>query len=140
MVSLRNYTDKTNGSITLSFNPSPSGLQVAVFKTVFCNAIISFFVEFSLYLCFSVIHRLPTRDAAYLVITDVLEFIHPLTVIEQHVTCHLLNRLVFYLGDAHFHGGERKLTAGFTISSNSVFLPTYTQQFTPNSNNLNKNS
>ena len=77
------------------------------------------------------IRWLPTLDADNLVITDVLEFIHPLTVIEQHVTCHLLNRLVFYLGDAHFHGGERKLAAGFTISSNSEFLPTYKKQFTP---------
>ena len=58
-------------------------------------------------LCYSVIRRLPTRDADYLVITDVLEFIHPLTVIEQHVTCHLLNRRVFYLGDTHFHEDER---------------------------------
>ena len=84
-----------------------------------------------LYFWFSVIHRLPTRDADYLVITDVLEFIHPLTVIEQHVTCHLLNRLVFYLGDAHFYRGERKLAAGFIFPSNSVFIPTYLQYFAP---------
>ena len=82
------------------------------------------------------IHRLPTRDAAYLVITDVLEFIHPLTVIEQHVTCHLFNRHVFYLGDTHFHEGERILDAG--ISFPLVFLPTYIiQQFALYSKNLN---
>ena len=63
-----------------------SGLQVAIFKIIFL-----FFMTIPSDLCYSVIRRLPTLDADYLVITDVLEFIHPLTVIEQLVTCHLFN-------------------------------------------------
>ena len=48
----------------------------------------------------AVSHRPPTLEPGYLVITDVWEFIRPLPVIEQRVTCHLLNRLVIHLANS----------------------------------------